>query len=211
MTDVTLFVPPGAEQYPISHNISQYIPFRADHTDPASPWLVTVPPHVAIRLMHNGGFYVAPTSYVVHSLGSIRMRHPNGPRSCGWGGIAFEPDEDGVIEVPVEAIADLQSHGFEPAPPKEAVKAVVITEGPLSSGDDDGEQPRDIHGRWALNVSLEKESDVEPDIEISEATSPQRGRRKADKPAVDQGTDTTGHVWPKDEEGTGHPDEPAKV
>ena len=40
------------------------------------------------------------------------------PRSCGWGGIAFEPDEDGVVEVPTEAVGDLLPFGFRPVPPK---------------------------------------------------------------------------------------------
>jgi hypothetical protein len=37
-----LVVPPGAEQYPISHGTTQYIPYRADHTDQKSIWLVEI-------------------------------------------------------------------------------------------------------------------------------------------------------------------------
>jgi hypothetical protein len=172
MTNVTLVLPPGANDAAISHGTMDYQPeaYRLDHTDRNSERRIELPPHVAAPLLHRGGFYVAPTSYVVHSQGSIRMRHKDGPRSCGWGGIAFEPDEDGVIEVPVEAIADLQSHGFESAPPKEL---------------------------------------VEPPVEDEAEEAP---KKKGKAPAKEaQLTDAGGHHWPKDEEGTEHPDEPAKA
>lgn len=54
-----LVVPPGAEQYPISHGTTQYIPYRADHTDPSAiqTWLVDVLAEHARYFMHNAGFY----------------------------------------------------------------------------------------------------------------------------------------------------------
>jgi hypothetical protein len=54
---VILVLPAGAESAPISHGTTSYPPFRADHTDPASPWLVDVPPEVAVHLCHNAGFH----------------------------------------------------------------------------------------------------------------------------------------------------------
>ena len=54
-----LVVPLGAEQYPISHGTTQYIPYRADHTDPSAiqTWLVDIPNEHAQHFMHNAGFY----------------------------------------------------------------------------------------------------------------------------------------------------------
>jgi hypothetical protein len=52
-----LVCPPGAEAAPISHGTTAYVPYRADHTNPSSLWLVEVPPEVGQHLMHNGGFY----------------------------------------------------------------------------------------------------------------------------------------------------------
>lgn len=56
--------------------------------------------------------------HIIHSKGSARLHHPAGPTPCSWGGLGFEPDEDGVVTVPIEAIDDLKSHGFVAAPPK---------------------------------------------------------------------------------------------
>jgi hypothetical protein len=53
---VTLIVPQGAELAPISHGTIAYLPYRVDQHDPASPWLVDVPPHVAAPLLRVGGF-----------------------------------------------------------------------------------------------------------------------------------------------------------
>jgi hypothetical protein len=54
-----LVVPIGAEQYPISHGTTQYIPYRADHTDNSAiqVWLVDIPNEHAHYFMHNAGFY----------------------------------------------------------------------------------------------------------------------------------------------------------
>jgi hypothetical protein len=38
----------------------QYQSYRADLTNPSSPWLVEVPPEVARYLIHNAGFYPCP-------------------------------------------------------------------------------------------------------------------------------------------------------
>jgi hypothetical protein len=120
---VTLCLPRGMDTwtFPISHGDRCYTPYRADHTNPDSDWYVDVPPDVARHLTHRGGFTLVPTSFVVHSAGTIRMRNDAGT-GCGWGGIAFKPDEDGVVEVPIEAAGDLTSHGFQAAPPKSARK-----------------------------------------------------------------------------------------
>lgn len=55
---------------------------------------------------------------VLRTSGYAKLYHPDGPRSCGWKGLAFTSDERGVIEVPAEAVGELQSHGFLPAPPE---------------------------------------------------------------------------------------------
>jgi hypothetical protein len=52
----TLVCPPGTADAPISHGTIAYLPYRADQHDPASPWLVDVPPHVAAPLLRVGGF-----------------------------------------------------------------------------------------------------------------------------------------------------------
>jgi hypothetical protein len=53
---VTLRCPPGAQDGAISHGSTQYIPYRADHRDPMSPWLVDVPREAAFHLCRNAGF-----------------------------------------------------------------------------------------------------------------------------------------------------------
>ena len=55
-----LVCPPGAENAPISHGTAKYDPYRADHTNPNSLWLVEVPPEVGLYLIHNAGFYPCP-------------------------------------------------------------------------------------------------------------------------------------------------------
>ena len=48
----------------------------------------------------------------------VPLRHKDGPRrAVSWGGMSFEPDERGVVMVPVEAVGELtQSHGMEGVP-----------------------------------------------------------------------------------------------
>jgi hypothetical protein len=121
---VTLVLPIGQVtwSFPISHGTEQFQPYRADpnDTDPNALWLVDVPRHVAKHLLHIGGFTVSETNvHVLHSAGSIRLTHRDGPTSCGWQGMKFEPEADGAVTVPVEATADLQSHGFFVAPSQE--------------------------------------------------------------------------------------------
>jgi hypothetical protein len=56
---VTLVVPFGALNGPISYGTIDYAPhaYRADITDPHSPWLVNVPADHAEYFCHNAGFY----------------------------------------------------------------------------------------------------------------------------------------------------------
>jgi hypothetical protein len=124
---VTLVLPIGQVtwSYPISHGTDQFLPYRADpnDTDPNAQWLVDVPRHVAKHLLHIGGFTVADTTvHVLHSLGSIRLIHRDGAVGCSWQGMKFDPEEDGALTVPIEALAELQSHGFVVAP-AEVLKA----------------------------------------------------------------------------------------
>jgi len=53
---VLLRCPPGAEGGKISHGHLEYVPFREDHLDPASRWLVWVPQEAAFYLCRTGGF-----------------------------------------------------------------------------------------------------------------------------------------------------------
>jgi hypothetical protein len=54
---VTLVCPQGSELAPISHGTISYAPYREDHTDPNSRWLVTMPRHVAAYFCRGpGGF-----------------------------------------------------------------------------------------------------------------------------------------------------------
>ncbi len=49
----------------------------------------------------------------------IRMRNPLGG-GCGWAGVAYEPDEHGVVTVPAGAVLDLLPHEFRPVPDEPA-------------------------------------------------------------------------------------------
>jgi hypothetical protein len=127
---VTLVLPIGQVtwSFPISHGTDEYMPYRADpnDTDPNARWLVDVPRHVAKHLLHIGGFTVADSEvHVLHSAGSIRLIHRDGPSTCGWQGINFKLDKDGAVTVPLEALADLQAHGFIVAPQGLGVKPVA--------------------------------------------------------------------------------------
>jgi hypothetical protein len=121
---MTLVVPPGAEGYPISHGTEQFQPYRADHTDPASLWLVDMPAHAAQAMIHNGGFRAMPSKPVAAAdEDTVRLVHPEGARGCGWDGRSFVPDVDGILTVPAAAAAELAAHGFVPAPAEPAAKA----------------------------------------------------------------------------------------
>ena len=131
MDSVTLICPPGAHEYPISHNTTAYRPYLADPNVEASDRLVDVPPHVAEHLLHKGGFALTQV-HIFQSAGSVRMIARSGASSCSWGGQTFEPDEDGAVTVPVEAMADLSppTHDFVPynealAPKHEEATAVA--------------------------------------------------------------------------------------
>lgn len=46
------------------------------------------------------------------SGGTFFVKGRFGQRSCSWRGQAYDALEDGSIEVPIEAFAELTSHGF---------------------------------------------------------------------------------------------------
>ncbi len=110
---VTLLVTRGAEAAPISEGTTAFVPYRADHTDPDSPWLVDVPPETAARLCHNNGFARYPMDETAVPAGMARIRHPE-LQGCSWGGTAYGPDEDGSVLVPAGAVDELRAHGFAP-------------------------------------------------------------------------------------------------
>lgn len=120
---VTLICPPGAFDYPISHGARDFYPYRADHLASSGPefggpWLVDVPPDAAQYFIHNGGFYMAEDKSPAAPAGMARVRKKDGSdSSCGFRGIAYPADDDGVALVPADAVAELcESHGFEIVP-----------------------------------------------------------------------------------------------
>lgn len=46
---------------------------------------------------------------IEHGLASM---HNDDLGGCSWRGQSYEPDDDGVVHVPVDAASDLVSHGF---------------------------------------------------------------------------------------------------
>jgi hypothetical protein len=55
---LTLVCPPGAQDGKISEGAEEFVPYRENHLNPSSRWLVRVPRHVAQHLCWNAGFYV---------------------------------------------------------------------------------------------------------------------------------------------------------
>lgn len=107
---VTLIVPPGAEAFPISHGDRNFAPYRADHTDPASRWLVDVPAEAAGHFLHNGGFSVMPDPNSPSSPppGHVRLKPPNRDAAS-----RFEAAEDGHVWVLAHEAGPLvESFGF---------------------------------------------------------------------------------------------------
>jgi len=73
---------------------------------------VVVPADVADRLMAGGGFLeVVSDEPPTTPKGWAKLRHPDGT-GCSWGGVEYEADGEGVVTVPLTAIADLAAHGF---------------------------------------------------------------------------------------------------
>jgi hypothetical protein len=119
---ITLVVPEGAAySYPISHGIQEWFPYRADTKDPASRWWVDVPRDVAQYFLHNGGFSMAQTSFVLRSAGTTPVMYPDGRQfTVGPGGLLVESYDRGdgmhVGDVPIEFLGELVAHGLVPAP-----------------------------------------------------------------------------------------------
>ncbi len=123
---VTLALPFGAESAPVSHGVTSYAPYREDHTDPASRWLVEVPRETVDYFTGVGGFIMksrpAPEA---HADTFVRMFHPDH-------GVNDDYEvEDGFHLVPNGPEVDaMRSHGFkvegeegEPEPVPEMVPA----------------------------------------------------------------------------------------
>ncbi len=125
MTEMTIVLPPGAADGLVSHGDEDFKPFRADHLERDSAWMVTVPPHVAQHFLHNAGFSMPRMNIGPLSSGEAVVLHqPGGPGSCSWNGVSYEPDEQGHVTVPAEAVAVLvESHGFKPVPPDDEAAA----------------------------------------------------------------------------------------
>ncbi len=131
MTTVTLVVPGGAEQAPISDGAREFKPYRRDHHDSQSGWLVDMPPEIAAHFLRgNSGFSLMTEQHVVPAATdeTVRVKHAESPRSIGWGGETFEPDDDGVNHVPPGAVADAVSHGFRLVPDEPAAEPAPFIE-----------------------------------------------------------------------------------
>lgn len=58
----------------------------------------------------------------------VKMTPPEGATSCGWAGESYDVDDDNTVTVPEEALSDLMSHGYKPAPDaveEEVAEAIV--------------------------------------------------------------------------------------
>jgi hypothetical protein len=120
---VTLLLPIGAFDYPISNGIHSYYPYRLDlasqdEREFGGPWAVDVPVHVAPHFIHNGGFVLMSESdQSSPAVGTVRMRHRQGLGSgVSWRGEHYEADADGVVTVPHAASDELMSHQMEMVP-----------------------------------------------------------------------------------------------
>ncbi len=104
----TLILPPGAENGPISDGVTAFVPYREDHTNPLSRWMVDVPPDVAGRLIGVGGFIVAGKVSERMKASLVRMFHPDN-------GVNDDYEvEDGFHLVPNGPEVDaMRSHGFK--------------------------------------------------------------------------------------------------
>jgi hypothetical protein len=114
---VTLRCPEGAWDYPISSGTVSYFPYRADITSDdrrefGGPWLVDVPADIAHHFLGVLGFVkVEAAAMRGDPIPTVRMRNAHGA-GCSFRGYTYEPDGDGVIVVPMDAMTELASHGF---------------------------------------------------------------------------------------------------
>lgn len=56
----------------------------------------------------------APKEPTPSAPGTAFMRHPEGI-GASYGGVSLEPQKDGKVLVPLQAVEELQAHGFEVA------------------------------------------------------------------------------------------------
>jgi hypothetical protein len=98
--DVTLQAQPGTDE---ANFDGDRFPVKDDGT-------IEVPPAAVNALVERGGFTVVEQP-VAATDGNIRLRNADGT-ACSVRGTSYEPDENGVVAVPVFAAAELVSHGF---------------------------------------------------------------------------------------------------
>lgn len=104
-------------------------PFRVDNDG-----CVDVPEEAVEALLSKGGFQLAQPEVIEVPADKVAVRHLSDPAaSCCHG----EPDERGIILVPVGAVAALEAHGFarveiaQPAPaPEPAQPAPAAPQAP---------------------------------------------------------------------------------
>ena len=78
-------------------------------------WQVEVPDHVGHVLLATGaGAVRIDLPEEPEPQGFVRVRHITGNphASFGWRGNCYEPDEHGVLRIPITAAPEAASHGF---------------------------------------------------------------------------------------------------
>jgi hypothetical protein len=107
---------------------------------------VTVSRAAAAALLERGGFSLADTA-PAPERGFANVRHVADPSAgLSFDGASYDPDEDGILTVPVEAVATLGPHGFYGVPeedkPVKKTKAAKVEVLPASTDPSDDFDPR---------------------------------------------------------------------
>jgi hypothetical protein len=137
---MTLVCPPGAADGLISHGTQHFAPYRENHRNPDSRWLVDVPSEAAQHLLYKGGFGMPVTTQTL--FGNEPVQAPadpgvGGTRAMGLTIVRHESDpgaslgsyarrlEDGVSWlVHSHMVGQVMAHGFRPT--GDAVPAGLI-------------------------------------------------------------------------------------
>lgn len=91
-------------------------------------------------LVGAGGFSLIEEEPAVE-LGKVKLVNADDPTAgVSFGGVSYQPDEDGIVTVPAEAAADLVSHGFVPV--AELVKELTETVVPSVAEEKAAEPPK---------------------------------------------------------------------
>jgi hypothetical protein len=130
-TTVRLHAPPGTDE--ANFGTTKY---RVNNDG-----TIDVPEAAAEALLDRGGF--APDDEPdAPSAGMVPVQHATDPKATvSWGAVTYAPDENGILQVPAEAVADLGPHGFS------GVEAKTDEEGhPLTASDDFNPRAAELEG-----------------------------------------------------------------